>query len=321
MNIVDFTYSHRAEATALALAGYEEECRSVSALPQVDTVPDLGTFADNGLGVAALEGGKMLGFICCYPPFDNAFRSTDVRGLFSPMGANAAIKENRGKIYTAMYQAAGEKWVSAGAVCHALCLYAHDEELQRQFYLYGFGLRCIDAIRPLSLEAIDCMPCEGYTFVELAKNEYSLLYPLDFLLNRHYCHSPFFMNRKPDSAEDFEEQCASENARYFAAKQNDQLCAFIKIAETGEAFIAGGPAYRHIRGAYCLPEHRGKGVYQNLLNLTLSTLKAEGYAYLGVDFESLNPTAYGFWLKYFSPYTHSVVRRIDERILEVKNEQ
>ncbi len=62
------------------------------------------------------------------------------------MGANAAISENRPKIYAAMYQAAGEKWVKAGAVSHAICLYAHDEELQQQFFRYGFGLRCIAII-------------------------------------------------------------------------------------------------------------------------------------------------------------------------------
>jgi len=43
----------------------------------------------------------------------------------------------------------------------------------------------------------------------------------------------------------------------------------------------------------------------------------EGYAYLGVDYESLNPTAYAFWQKYFSAYTHGLVRRIDEHILQV----
>jgi GNAT superfamily N-acetyltransferase len=80
--------------------------------------------------------------------------------------------------------------------------------------------------------------------------------------------------------------------------------------------ISDCPDYRHIDGAYCLPEHRGKGVFQNLLNFAIRTLKAENYTRLGVDFESINPTAYGFWMKYFTPYTHSVVRRIDEKILE-----
>ncbi|MFN2969307.1 GNAT family N-acetyltransferase, partial [Escherichia coli] len=75
---------------------------------------------------------------------------------------------------------------------------------------------------------------------------------------------------------------------------------------------------RHIRGAYCLPAHRGKGLYQNLLNLTISVLKKEGYTKLGGNFESFNPTARGFWLKYFTAYTNSVVRRIDERIIHLR---
>ncbi len=69
---------------------------------------------------------------------------------------------------------------------------------------------------------------------------------------------------------------------------------------------------RNICGAYCLPEYRGKDIYQNLLNYTIRKLQEEGYKLLGVDFESFNPTAYGFRLKYFTAYTKSVVRRIDE---------
>ena len=74
--------------------------------------------------------------------------------------------------------------------------------------------------------------------------------------------------------------------------------------------------YRHIMGAYCMPEHRGRGVYKNLLNYVINTLKTEGYTRLGVDFESINPSGSGFWLKFFHAYTNSVVRRIDERIMQ-----
>lgn len=109
-----------------------------------------------------------------------------------------------------------------------------------------------------------------------------------------------------------------EGARYFVAKQNEKICAFVKISVPGETFVAMGDTYRHIRGAYCLPEYRGKGLYQNLLNFTISVLKREGYTKLGVDFESFNPTARGFWLKYFTAYTNSVVRRIDERIIHLR---
>ncbi len=149
----------------IALANYNDERQYGKDLPEVCDVPDLTGFAENGLGVAAFEKEQTIGFLCCSAPFDNVFRATDVRGFFSPMGANGAIGENCSKIYASMYQAAGEKWVKAGAVSHAIYLYAHDEELHTQFFRYGFGLRCLDAVRPM--EQIDCGPCAGYEFAEL----------------------------------------------------------------------------------------------------------------------------------------------------------
>lgn len=314
MDIVNFETKHIREAMELALAAYYEERQHVMELPQIDDIPDLYDYAENGLGVAAFDNGKMTGFLCCCEPFDNAFRATDVRGVFSPMGANAAVSKNRSQIYAAMYQAAGEKWIKTGAVSHAVCLYAHDEELQWQFFQYGFGLRCIDAIRPMEL--IDCESCTGYDLVELSKEEFSLVYPLHLALYRHYCESPFFMNRKPESQEEFVASSLQDGGRYFAAKRYGELCAFLKISVPGETFITTDSSYQHIDGAYCLPEHRGRGLYQNLLNFTIAVLKREGYTRLGVDFESFNPTGRGFWLKYFTAYTHSVTRRIDERILQ-----
>ncbi len=162
------------------------------------------------------------------------------------------------------------------------------------------------------MELIHCEFCAGYDLVELSKAEYHFIYPLHFALYQHYRESPFFMNREPETQEEFAVSSMQEGARYFVAKQNGKICAFVKISVPGETFVARGDTYRHIRGAYCLPEHRGKGLYQNLLNFTISVLKREGYTRLGVDFESFNPTARGFWLKYFTAYTNSVVRRIDE---------
>lgn len=316
MNILNFEGKHIKEAERIALANYNEEQQHVKELPQVGNIPGFNHFAENGLGIAAFENQEMLGFMCCYKPCSNVFGSTDAKGVFSPMGANGAVFTNRAKIYAAMYQAAGAKWVKAGAASHAICLYAHDEKLQQQFYCYGFGLRCWDAIRPMEL--IDCKPCADYDFVEIEREEYRLVYMLNLALNRHCQKSPFFMNRKPTTQKEFILSSVKNERRYFGAKQNGKLCAFLEISASGETFAAMGSACCHISGAYCLPEHRGKDVYQNLLNFAISVLKAEGYMKLGVDFESFNPTAHGFWMKYFTAYTHGVVRRIDERILLMK---
>ncbi len=313
MLITDFTHNHIAAARSLAKLNYDQEREIVPALPPIDVLPDLTRFADYGLGVAAFDGDKLVGFLCSGSPRNNAFGSTDVKGVFSPLGANAATLDNRAKIYAAMYQAAGDKWALAGAASHAICLYAHGIEAQQQFFLYGFGLRCVDAIR--SMEAIDCRTCNDYSFAELTQSEFASVFPLDQMLNEHMRQSPTFMLRKADTQEEFLRTCREEQVRCFVAIQSKQICAFLKIADMGETFITPRRDTKHINGAFCLPEHRGKGVYQNLLNFTISTLAAEGYTRLGVDFESFNPTAYGFWLKYFKAYTHSVVRRIDERVI------
>jgi GNAT superfamily N-acetyltransferase len=228
------------------------------------------------------------------------------------MGANGAVMENHGRIYAALYQEAAKKWVKAGAMSHSICLYDHDEEAKQQFFRYGFGMRCLDAIRPM--EPIDCAPCDGYEFLELHKADLKYVYPLYLALNEHYCSSPFFMNREQHTQEEF--LTSSETERFFVAKKDGELCAYMEVSDEGETFIASGNLYRHITGAYCLPEHRGREVYQNLLNYAINTLETEGYTRLGVDFESINPSGSGFWLKYFDAYTNSVVRRIDEQIIQ-----
>ncbi len=313
MIIRDFEPKHTEEAAEIALGAYARERAFTRELPEISGIPILKQLSGNGLGVAAFESGKMVGFLCSVEPFENVFRSTDARGVFSPMGANGAAAEDHGRIYAALYQAAAKKWVQAGAMSHAICLYEHDVEAKQQLFRYGFGMRCADAVR--SMEKIGCAPCGGYEFLELPGEDHADVYPLYMALNEHYCSSPLFMNRNPDTREAFLASSESGKVRYFAAKKDGELCAYMEVSDEGETFVASGDGYRHITGAYCMPEHRGRGVYQNLLNYVINTLKTEGYIRLGVDFESINPSGSGFWLKYFSAYTCSVVRRIDERII------
>lgn len=328
MRLEIFSEHHIAQASALALADYRQERRLVPAMPEIAAVPDLSEFVKNGLGAAALEGDRLVGFLCALDPFDCAFGSTDVRGVFAPMGAHGAAGD-REKVYARLYQFAAEKWVRAGAMSHGICLYAHDEAAHRQFFRYGFGQRCVDAIRRLDEE--DLAPLGGeYELTELAGSDYRLVYPMEQALHRHFQESPFFMNRGLAGCEDWAEEKRQEGARWFAAKrraaggcdarQQGRICAYLEISPCGETFIADGsayPGYQHVTGAYCLPEHRGSGLYAALLQYAMGVLQREGFTHLGTDYESINPAAAGFWPKYFAEYTCGVVRRIDERILKV----
>ena len=309
MQILDFKKEHLSKAEELIRFCYQEECKYVDALSTNTDDFHLSSFVENNFSVVAMEHDEVVGVLCSYPPFENAFGSTNVKGIFAPMGANAAIKDHREKIYAAMYQTIAQKWVDAGAFSHAICLYAHDEPLQRAFFQLGFGLRCLDAIR--KMEEIEAPCLNGYSFIELSEKDCDKIYPLYTLLNQHYQKSPFFMNREKQSKADFIKFMKDEKTRFFVAFYQGEICAYFEIAKSGETCICDDKQYIHICGAYSLPEHRGKGLAQNLLNYMIKILKSEGYTMLGVDFESIKPTAYGFWTKYFTPYTHSVVRRID----------
>lgn len=312
MQITDFTSEYIGQAARITQELYNEACSRVPALPKDAVIPDFSGFVQNGLGVAALEDDKLIGFLCCYNPFDNAFGTTNVRGVFSPLHANGVIGTNRAKTYALMYQAAGEKWVRAGVASHAVCLYAHDHEAQKQFFNYGFGLRSVDAIR--LMEEFEAPLCTGFTFVELCRKEYSKLISLGNGLDAHFGESPIFMKgpRKDPSDEEVLQNLLTKNPRYFATIKGDNVISYFKITDGGENFACDVPDMPNICGAYCLPEYRGMGIPQNLLNFMIRTLKTEGYKRLGVDFEGFNPAGSGFWSKHFTHYTHGVVRRIDE---------
>lgn len=309
MKIIDFNKNHVKNAKQIAIANYNEEREHVSALPSIEVLPDLEYYASNGLGVAAFDEDRLIGFLCCYEPWDNAFGSNS-KGTFSPIHAHGAVKENRRLIYQKMYQVAAEKWVKRNITYHAIGHYAHDAESINAFFTYGFGLRCMDAIRPMI--SFECQSCDGIYFEELAKTDVMRIRNLRQLQSEHMGNSPCFMYSSSEEFEGWLARAEARNSRLFVSKDNENLIAFLEVTSDGENFVTEVEGMCNICGAFCLPEYRGKSIYQNLLNFTITKLKEEGYKLLGVDFESFNPTAYGFWLKYFTAYTNSVVRRIDE---------
>ena len=75
-------------------------------------------------------------------------------------------------------------------------LYAHDEAAIRAFFTYGFGMRCIDAMRMMT--CIDVEACKGISFEELAFDEMIKVRDLRKLLSQHFAKSPCFMHESEE---------------------------------------------------------------------------------------------------------------------------
>ena len=307
--IIKFSKNHIRQARELVLANYNEERAIVTALPQFDTIPDeaFKEFTDNGLGVTMLDGSRMLGFLCCDNPWDDAFGSV-AKGTFVPDYGHGAIAENRGMIYKRLYQAAAEIWVNKGITYHSISLYAHDARAIDAFFTYGFGMRCIDAVR--SMTNFNHTICKDIVFDELAKADIAKIRNMRKSLAAYLGESPSFMRWSDDFIKSWLSRTETRDSKVFAANLDAEPIAFMEVMEDGESFASAHDNMRNICGAFCLPQHRGKGVMQGLLNHVITQLRADGFDSIGVDFESFNPLANSFWLKYFTAYSYNVERKL-----------
>ena len=311
MRIVDFSAAHIERAAQIAKDNYEEERGFVPTLPPVGSTPSLAEFAKEGQGVAAEESGELLGYFCWYAPMEPHFGFC--KGTWSPMHAHGAIGQNRAEIYDRMYQAAAEKLVPSGVLSHAVTLYAHDAAANGIFFQNGFGGRCVDAIR--ETHPIAAPNCGGFSFRQAEESDAEAIAEMNNGLIGHLHQSPIFLPYfGVFSGSDIQNSMRAKEYQYFIAVDQNAPVAYIRLQEAGENFACDDAGMMNISGAYAKPMVRGKGVAEGLLSFLMDWLRKRGYSRCGVDFESFNFTARKFWLKYFTAYTISVVRRIDERI-------
>ena len=308
MQIIEFSREWIPAARELILSNYLEERAAVPALPEHVKIPPLERLTENGLSVVAVENGRLRGFLGAYGPWAPVFCTPDTRGVFSPLHAHAVEKEERVRVLRRLYQAAAERWARAGAASHAITLYAHDLQAREAMYLYGFGVRCMDLMRPVA--GVELM--SGWRCSELPSWRRGELTPLRRELAAHLEQSPCFMHDDPQVLEAWLKRKEALAARVFVAEREGEIIAYIEAEGDGENFVSAAPGTVNICGAYCRKEYRGTGAAQAVLGQLAAVFQAEGYVRLGVDCESINPTALGFWSKSFDAYTHSVVRRIDE---------
>jgi len=306
-----FAFEHIEAAKKIALDNYNEEREYVQELPEAAELWDIGFFVENGYGVVALEEGSVVGYLCFFNPWSGAFDTEDSLGTFSPLHANGAIKKNRYRIYQDMYEYAAMYLASKNIKGLGVCLYAHDEISKNALFEYGFGMRCKDSIQKISAFCQNQIQNSDLKFEELKVEDFPLLHEHRHDLHEHLKESPCFMQADADDYKRWITKVDEGDRRTFIAKLGDEIVAYVDIAEEGENFVTVHPKMRNIQGAYCKPEYRGMKIYGDLLTFVAGVLKEEGYEYLGVDFESYNPTANRFWSKHFNEYTNSVTRRIE----------
>lgn len=312
-----FTEKHIEEAVKLALAELHAEQEYCSDIPNENYTEKLTGMlywlCSQHYGMAAVLNDRLIGYLLFGGPWDGFFG--DVKGIFSPLGASAFSYDipDRGRLASMLFQHVADDFVSNGVYSVALCRFAHDEETARSFIFNGFGIRCCDAVRKLN--EIKLHASATARFSELTREEFIKIKPLELGLVHHLEKAPvFFPTEMSDPDSWFDWWSGRDGLRIFAAEADGKAVGFIAVTTDGENYITETQHMANICGAYFDKAYRGNGLAHELLAYICRTLKSEGMTHLGVDCETLNPTALNFWGKYFTNYTYSFARRIDERI-------
>lgn len=315
--VTSFEISHIKDALDLLSKYYQNEKEKISILPVFSDYEKLITtgltaLAYNGLGIAIHENGSLQGFMAGYL-VEELFGKE--KGVFVPAFGHAASYSKRIEIEQMLYTEAAKRWVSKEIFTHSIAIFAHDENLQNTLFHLGFGNRCVDAIRQIQPQTIDA---SSITFEEITVDNASIVVSLHEQHHQHYRNSPIFMpNQDEDALTDLLDWISIHENRMFCVKYNKVVAGYIRYQRVGESLFSIHSKMRNITGLYVKPEFRHLKLGQKLLQYIESLLEKDQYKWIGVDYESINLNAYYFWEKYFTPYTYSLVRRIDERIAKI----
>lgn len=316
IEIREFDKSLGNEAASLFKQSYLEEVYAMPFLPKDDQMmqridDSIKELFEQGSGVMAFDDQKLIGYLVGWTA-SQLFGP--VKGIFSPMVGHTAKKEHRRMIYAKMLEHGLKHWVEKGYLSFAASVLAHDKGLIDEFFVNGFGMRCIDAMR--KSERIHTS-VKDVSVVKAELDDLKDIAPLHQRHHEYYRKSPIFMPRQAEDAlADLNEWVSHPNHHLWIAKKEDRVIGYIRIQPEGETVVSSHSQVMNVTGAYVMEEVRALGVASLLLDEVQRWLIEQGYHLCGVDYEAINPAAYRFWNRYFTPYTVSVARRIDERIAQ-----
>ena len=316
MNIQPFQPGDEPQAAALFIEGFRRERAAVPILPRLmeergRVEQKLSELFCTCPGAVAFEQGRMVGYMGWY--LVDGLRNTDRRAAYVPVWGHAAAVDGKEAIYRALYREAARQWDDALCRAHAITLLAHDEAAVRTWFWNGFGLTVVDAVRPVRAPGLpdSRVGVRGINLRAARVEDAQALADLEAEHWQHYTQPPVLMTPSPPRGRaDFEEFVQTGRNSVWMAFDGPVPVGYITFESSGEgaAEIVASDTTIAITGAFVRPAWRGRKITPGLLSSALAHYAGLGLERCSVNFESFNPEAAAFWVKYFTPVCYSVIR-------------
>jgi GNAT superfamily N-acetyltransferase len=305
LQIIPFNENHLEDAARLVCDRYTALLEQEPVMPvrytEVSAIlPRLQDLLQQGTGVAALRGDKLVGFL-------HGFALPDFlgkRSLYSPEWANATALQDSRRIYEEMYAQLSADWVADNCFQHAITLFANDRADLEAWQWLSFGMFVVDAIRDIS--PIQLPP----TSLEIRRAtiaDLSVASAFSAALNNHLCSPPVFV---PHDSREMNNWLADPMHSLFLAYADNQALGSLSIEPgyTEGCLVTRDEKTIAITHAYTLEQTRCQGIATTLLSHALDYARSQGYTRCAVDFEAANYQARRFWLTNFRPVCYSLLR-------------
>lgn len=310
------------EAANLALENYYDEQKRVDALYCRDykdvLQKQLSSLFEKQLGVMAFCNSSLIGYLAFSAINDTQI--INIKKASSPIYGYGIEKGNdRGKIISLLFQYASEELLSKSVGFFDIKVYAHDTSVLTSYVLNQFGILGTDAIKN-----IDCPICKNcnnqYDYLEFTKEDITqsktALLALWNELVEHLRKGPTYWPGIEFTDEVYWNYINDSDTRLFVAKDKEKIIGIMDASQDGNSFANSDANTINVGDLFVLRTYRGQNIAQELLQYVSNVLKAEGYGRLWVEHGTTNPNAQRFWDRYFTRFTYTLTRRIDERIFQ-----
>lgn len=311
--------------SSMVAARVRAQRKAVPVLPErfasaEQVFPKVESLCRQGDVLVARENGRPTGFLGAWkiPMFMG-----DRDGLFVPeygFGTDSLDPERVCRIFEYLYNVQCDKWSASGALNHAIITYDEERHFRDKLFHGGFGGVCIDAIRPAV--ALHLPVPDDIRIREVTVDDASAMRAWLKLANRHHDYmraAPVMLgSSEASSAEELQAWIRKEKHHAWIAEDKaGGPLAYLQLENgtKGTSMLVEDPRNLAITGAFTHPESRGNGVATLLLDAALTCAVAHGMTSVSVDFESRNWPAERFWTRHFTPFTFSVLRQVDARVL------
>jgi GNAT superfamily N-acetyltransferase len=235
---------------------------------------------------------------------------------YVPDLGHAADRGREYDLYRRMYARLAEQWLANGCFLHGLTLYPHEQAASAAWFSLGFGLAVMDALRVVGSPVVGQSTHTDVDIRRASSDDVEQVASMELELCRHLAASPAFLPLVLDGRQSTLENWLAEpdHALWLASRDNEAV-AYVRFQPSENMVLpTSAQTTVSITGAYTRRDLRGSGIGAALLRAGLQWAGSAGYTHCSVDFESANLPGSGFWLRHFSPVTHSLMRRVNPQL-------